>query len=190
MIQKFPFRRRFAVGALAVALAGGAGVAAYSAFAADAPQPGMHPGEMQHDWAKRREDHLVAELGLNPQQAALAQAAMAKMKPDHDMMERMHKSHEARLLALMDPNFDPRRAAAQEDQERADREARMKDARTSWFALWDSLDANQRVKARLMLLKMAERGPMERMHGEGMHGDGMRGPDGGHGGPDAPRPPM
>jgi hypothetical protein len=188
MAQKFPVRRRFAIGALALALAGGGTVAAYSAFAADPPAPGMQPGQMHQEWQQKREQHLVDELGLNPQQAVLAQAAMAKMRPDHGMMDHMHKEHEARLLALMDPNFDPRKAAAMEDQERAEHEAHMRDARTAWFALWDSLDANQRVKARLMLLKMAERGPMEHMHGhDGMHGGGdMHGP----GGPNGQHPPM
>jgi Spy/CpxP family protein refolding chaperone len=187
MVKKFPFSRRIAAGAVALALAGGGGLAAYSAFAANPPaQPGMPP-DMHHDWEQKRESHLVEELGLNPQQAQLAQAAMAKMRPSRDMMEHMKKMHEARLEALMDPNFDPRKAAAMEDEERAAHEAHMKDARTAWFALWDSLDAGQRVKARLMLIKMAERGPMEHMPHEGMHGD-MH--DGEGPGPQGPRPPM
>jgi hypothetical protein len=196
MLKNVPFKRRsVAAAALAVTLITGAGVFAWSAEAADSQTtPSGMP--MHHDWEQMRMHRMAEELSLNPQQQQLAMTAMQKMHPSKEAMQRMKKEHEQHLLALMDPNFDPRKMAAEEDQMHSEMEAKQKDARGAWFALWDTLSPEQRVKARLMLLKMAER-----EHGHGMHGDhgpedmhegheGMRGgPDGMHGGPDGMPPP-
>jgi Spy/CpxP family protein refolding chaperone len=197
MLKNVPFRRRAAAIALGFAAVAAAGAYAYSADAADAPQaqPGM---AMHHNFEEMRMHRISEELALTPQQQALAKTAMEKMRPSHEEMEAMRKRHEAQLVALMDPNFDPRKAAAEEDAEHAAMEAHKKDARGAWFALWDTFNPDQRVKARLMLLKMAERehghfGERGDMHGpDGMHGgpDGMHGgPDGMHGAPDGMPPP-
>lgn len=190
MFNNVPFRRRAAALALGFAAVAAAGAYAYSADAADSPQaqPGM---AMHHDFAEWRMHRISEELALTPQQQVLAKSAMEKMRPSHEEMEAMRKRHEAHLVALMDPNFDPRKAAAEEDAEHAAMEAHKKDARNSWFALWDTFNPDQRVKARLMLLKMAEHehghgGEHGEMHGpDGMHG----GPEGMHGGPDGMAPP-
>ena len=194
MLKNVPFRRRAAAIALGLAAAAAAGGYAWTADAADSPQaqPGM---AMHHDFAEMRLHRMSEQLSLTPQQQQLAKSAFEKMRPSHEEMEAMHKRHEASLVALMDPNFDPRKAAAEEDQEHAAMEVHKKDARQAWFALWDTLNPDQRVKARLMLLKMAERehgghrgegGEHGEMHGpDGMHG----GPDGMHGGPNGMPPP-
>ena len=186
MLKNVPFRRRAAAIALGFAAAAAAGAYAYTAEAADSPQaePGM---AMHHDFAEMRMHRISEELALTPQQQQLAKSAFDKMRPSHEEMEAMRKRHEAHLVALMDPNFDPRKAAAEEDSEHAAMEAHKKDARGAWFALWDTFNPDQRVKARLMLLKMAEREHGHR--GErGEHGE-MHGPDGMHGGPDGMAPP-
>jgi hypothetical protein len=145
---------------------------------------------MHHDFMQMRLKHMSDELMLTPQQQQLAQVALQKEEPSKEAREAMRKHHEAHLVALMDPNFDPRKLAAEEDQEHAAMEAQHKDARNAWFALWDSLNADQRVKARLMLLKMAEHEHGHHgMHGGyGEHGGMHGGPDGAHGGMPPPPP--
>jgi len=186
MLKNVPFKRRAAALALGFTLVAGAGALAWTAQAADAPagQPGM---PMHHDFMQMRLKHMSDELALTPQQQQLAEAALQKEHPSKEAMEAMRKRHEAHLVALMDPNFDPRKLAAEEDQEHAAMEAQHKDARNAWFALWDTLNPDQRVKARLMLLKMAEH---EHGHHHGMHGDEgpHGGPDGAHGGIPPPPP--
>jgi hypothetical protein len=198
MLKNVPFKRRtVAAAALAVTLVASAGAFAWSAEAADSQTtPSGMP--MHHDFEQMRMHRMAEELSLNSQQQQLAMTAMQKMHPGKEAMQQMHMAHEQHLLALMDPNFDPRKMAAEEDQMHAAMEAQRKEARSAWFALWDTLSAEQRVKARLMLLKMAEREPGHGMHGDepgdhdGMHGDhdGMHGgPDGMHGGPNGMPPP-
>ena len=123
MLNNVPFKRRsIAAAALAVTLITGAGVFAWSAQAADSQTtPSGMP--MHHDFEQMRMHRLADELSLNSQQQQLAMTAMQKMHPGKDAMEQMHKAHEQHLLALMDPNFDPRKAAAEADQMHAAMEA-------------------------------------------------------------------
>jgi hypothetical protein len=105
------------------------------------------------------------------------------------MREKKRAEHERYLAALMDPSFDPRKWIADQDRERAEQEAHMKESRTAWLAVWDSLDAGQRTQVREFLFKRAQH------HGHHFgghdHGDrgGMRPGDGGPGKMDsAPMP--
>jgi hypothetical protein len=95
----------------------------------------------------------------------------------------MRASHEQYRAALMDSSFDPHKWVAEQDKDRAEREAHMKDSRTAWLAVWDSLDAAQRTQVREFLFARADhehRGHWahhEDQHGEEGHGmPGAAGP--------------
>jgi Spy/CpxP family protein refolding chaperone len=123
--------------------------------------PGMH---MMREAARLR-----TSLQLNGQQAALWDRAVAAMKPQGDPRADMKARHERIAAMLDDPNFDPRRLAAEMDRAETEHRARMSSVREAWFALYDSLNPVQRGQVREFLREKMTR------HEGGMHGP-MGGP--------------
>jgi Spy/CpxP family protein refolding chaperone len=143
------------------------------------PDGKMGPGGpgMQGMHKMREVERLKTSLQLNAQQAAVWDRAVAQMKPQgdrRDMREQMKARHDRMAAMLDDPNFDPRRLAAEMDRVGAERKARMTTIRDAWFAVYDVLNPVQRGQVREFL-----RERMTRHHG--MHG-GMHGDRGGPGG--------
>lgn len=131
---------------------------------------GMHGMHMMHELAR-----LKTSLRLTPEQAALWDRAEQQMKPASDVREQMKARHERMSAMLDDPNFDPRKLAAEMDSVQAERMAKHKSTREAWFAVYDKLNPAQRGQVREFLRAHMARG--ERMRGHmgwmhrGMHGD-------------------
>jgi Spy/CpxP family protein refolding chaperone len=180
---------RFAPGLAAVAIAASACLAVAtvvqaqtpppprSASADARPMPARPPGGpmMEHEGGHGM--HMMREMGqfkaalqLNAQQSALWDKAVANMKPPADMREQMKARHERMTAMLNDPNFDPRKMAAEMDSVAAERKARMSSIREGWFAFYDSLNPMQRGQVREFLREKMMRGH----HGHHGRGD-MRG---------------
>jgi len=126
----------------------------------------------------REVDQLKTSLQLNASQSALWDKAVAQMKPPTDLREQMKAHHDKMTAALADPNFDPRKIAAEMERADAERRARMATIREAWFSVYDSLNPVQRGQVREFL-----RERMSHMHGghrmEWMHhreGGGHEGP--------------
>lgn len=178
---------RIASGLMVVAMAVGGGVAVTTLAEAQTTAPGG-PSTMEHGhWPGRgmsggpmmREvERLKTSLKLTPSQAALWDRAQDQMKPPADARERM-KARRDRIAAMLDdPDFDPRKLAADMDSADAERRARMTAVRDAWFAVYASLNPVQRGQVREFLRSrmswhhgMGERmrehrgEAMERMHG-------------------------
>jgi Spy/CpxP family protein refolding chaperone len=129
------------------------------------PDGMMGPGgpRMRGMHAMREVERLKTSLQLNAQQSALWDRAAATMKPQGDMHQQMKAGHDRMEAMLDDPNFDPRRMAAEMDRVAAERKARMTSIRDAWFAVYDALNPVQRGQVREFL-----RERMTRHHG--MHG--------------------
>ena len=140
---------------------------------------GMHEGHMMRELMR-----LKTSLKLDANQTQLWDRAEAMMKPPVDMREQMKARHERMGAMLDDPNFDPRKLAADMDSAQADRTAKMKGMRDAWIAVYLSLNPVQRGQAREFLRS-------HMMHGPRMHGGMEWHHDGGHGMPgkdtDAPK---
>jgi protein CpxP len=146
-----------------------------SAPADGRPMPPKPPGGpmMEHGG---RGMHMMREMGqfkaalqLNAQQSALWDKAVAGMKPPANMREQMKARHDRMTAMLNDPNFDPRKMAAEMDSVAAERKGRMASIREGWFALYDSLNPMQRGQVREFLREKMAHGH----HGHrGMHGKG------------------
>lgn len=135
---------------------------------------GAHPMHRMHDMAR-----LKTSLRLTPEQAALWDRAAQQMKPPADLREQMKAAHERMAAMLDDPNFDPRKLAAEMDNMQSERMARHKTMREAWFAVYDKLNPVQRGQVREFLRSHMARGermrdPMGSMH-RGMHGDHDKG---------------
>ena len=162
---------RFLVAALAVSL--GLAANAYAAPAEGSPAPqmmGMHGHHgMIHGRGMAR---LHDELKLDAKQEALWKDA-DKFAQDHraTMRERFGKDH-TELKAMLDkPGADLRALAKRMDDLRAEG---MKDrdvVRDRWFAVYDSLNAEQKEKVRLFFKAgMERRGDKGGQGGHRMHG--------------------
>jgi Spy/CpxP family protein refolding chaperone len=151
-------RLRLSIAAIGVAaVLGATALGTMAALAADTP--GMHgqmDGMQGHGGPGRAMERFKAKLKLTSSQAALWDVAASKMRPPAGAREHMRDAHEQYLNALMDSSFDPRKWLVQQDQQRAEREAQMKEARSAWLAVWDSLDASQRTQVREVLFKRAQ----------------------------------
>ena len=129
---------------------------------------GAHPMHMMHDMAR-----LKTSLRLTPEQAALWDRAEQQMKPPADLREQMKARHERMAAMLDDPNFDPRKLAAETDSMQSERIEKHKAMREAWFAVYDKLNPVQRGQVREFLRSHMARG--ERMPGymgskhRGMH---------------------
>ena len=135
------------------------------------PGPGMHSThDMQgmHDMHGMRHMHMMRELArlktslrLTPEQAALWDRAEQQMKPAADVREQMKATHGRMTAMLDDPNFDPRKLAAEMDRVQTERMAKHKTTREAWFAMYDKLDPVQRGQVREFLRS-------HMAHGKGM----------------------
>jgi len=115
-------------------------------------------------------DRLKTSLQLNATQAAAWDRAVAQMKPQPNTREQMKARHDRMTSMLDDPNFDPRKMAAEMESVAAERKARMTAMRDAWFAVYDTLNPVQRGQVREFLReRMSHMG-----HERGMHGH-MRG---------------
>jgi len=105
---------------------------------------------------------LHDELKLDAQQEALWKDAEASAREHHDAMRaRMAKDH-AEIKAMLDqPGTDLRAVAKRMDELRAEGLKQRDAVRERWFAVYDSLGAGQKEKARLFFKDGMER--MERM---------------------------
>lgn len=186
---------RIASGLMVVAIAVGGGVAITTLAEAQTTAPSMPPHRpgmegpgMPGGHMMREVERLKTSLKLSPSQAALWDRAQEQMKPPADAREKMKASRDRMAAMLDDPDFDPRKLAADMDGADAERRARMTAVRDAWFAVYASLNPVQRGQVREFLRsRLAERHGMrghmgermERMHGR----DGDRDDKGG-------RPPM
>jgi hypothetical protein len=145
--------------------AGGPGYGHGGPGAAHAMAPGFHG---------RAFSRLHDELKLDAQQEALWKDAEASAREHRDAMRaRMAKDH-AEIKAMLDqPGTDLRAVAKRMDELRAEGLKQRDAVRERWFAVYDSLGAGQKEKARLFFKDGAER--MERMadHGRDRSGRGQ-----------------
>lgn len=190
--------QRCAPGLLAVLVAAGGGVAVTTiahaqataatpgAQAAPPPHPPMEPhGPGMHGHPMMRElERLKTSLKLDASQTALWDRAQARMRPPTDPRDGMKARRERIAAMLDDPNFDPRKLAADMDGADTERRAQMSAMRDAWFAVYDSLNPVQRGQVREFL-----RSHMGRPHGRGggEHDGWMHQRDGGPGREMAPR---
>ena len=137
--------------------------------------PGMHGMHRMHSMHEL--ERLKTSLRLDARQAGLWDRAVEQMKPPADMREQMKSRHERMTAMLDDPNFDPRKAAAEMDRMESERAAHKKTVRESWFAVYDSLNPVQRGQAREFLRsRLAHMGGMrERMMHWRDHDEGRKG---------------
>ncbi len=111
-------------------------------------------------------ERLKGSLRLTAGQAALWDKAEAQMQPSGDPREAMRARRDRTAAMLDDPNFDPRKLAAEMDSGDAERRARTTSVRDAWFAVYDSLNPVQRGQAREFLRSHLS-------HRHGMHGERM-----------------
>lgn len=162
----------FASSLLVVAIAAGSGIALTTladaqTTTAPAAAPMPHPiGPEGHGSGGRhlmREvERLKTSLKLTPSQKALWDRAQEQMKPPADLREKMKARHDRMAAMLDDPDFDPRKLAADMDSAQAEHHARMTAMRDAWFAVYASLNPVQRGQAREFL-----RSRLAQRHGMG-----------------------
>jgi Spy/CpxP family protein refolding chaperone len=171
---------RFLPGIAAVSVAVATCLAAATVvYAQSAPAP-RAPGEMRAPappggWKgghggpgmrmMREVERLKTSLRLNPQQAAVWDKAVATMKPDGNPREQMKARRDRMTAMLDDPNFDPRKLAAEMDGAEAERRAKMNAVRDAWFAVYDSLNPVQRGQVREFLRERMSHGEHHGMEG-------------------------
>jgi Spy/CpxP family protein refolding chaperone len=178
---------RFGPGVAAVAVALAACLATVTVVDAQTPPTPPHPPGhpmmggpgQQHGMRMMRElDRFKTSLQLNAQQSAAWDRAVAAMKPQGDMRAQMKAQHDRMAAMLDDPNFDPRRMAAEMDRLGAEHRAKMNSVREAWFAVYDTLNPVQRGQVREFLReRMSHR--MHERHDRGgwkHEGDGREGP--------------
>ncbi len=123
------------------------------------PRGGPWDGMHHRDHMARELARLRTSLRLDDKQGALWDQAVGRMQPPADARERM-KAHHDRLTAMLDdPNFDPKKLAAEMDREEARRTSEMKGARDAWIAVYESLDPVQRGRVREYLRGHMANGP-------------------------------
>ena len=167
--MKSEFSPRLLVAALVLALgAGGA------AFAMSPERCGAGGGRMQHGMGYHLQDmsRLHGELKLDARQEALWQDAEQFSRTSmRDMREQMRKHREEALAAISKPGADLRAILKQMDDLRDGGRQQREAGRDRWLAVYDSLDAAQKEKARLFF-----KSKLERMGQGGRYGP--RGPAG------------
>ncbi len=141
---------------------------------------GMHRMHMMHELAR-----LKTSLRLTAEQAALWDRAEQQMKPAADIREQMKARHERMAAMLDDPNFDPRKLAAETDSMQSERMAKRKSMREAWFAVYDKLNPAQRGQVREFLRSHMARGEHMRGHTGWQHRGMQDGQE--KGGPGTPR---
>lgn len=134
------------------------------------PGRGMHGMShgMQH--GIKGMARLHGELKLDARQEALWQEAGKSAKDNTGgMREQMRKQREAALETLKQPGADLRAVLQQMDEAKDAGRKQHEASRQRWLAVYDSLNAEQKEKARLFFKDRLER--MERF-GQGGHSRG------------------
>jgi len=136
--------------------------------AALAQMPDSPGAEGMHGFGR-----LHKQLNLNPQQEELWQKAQTAQRDAFKSLRTTGEQNRAKLRAEIDkPGADLKQFAQTRDQLREQMRTQMdashKQVRDAWFALYDTLDANQKEQVRLAILS-----GMDRMGrgGHRMHGD-------------------
>ena len=141
-------------------------VAAGSAWA---QMPQGQQMEGMHGFAR-----LHKQLNLNPQQEELWQKAQTAQRDAFKSMRTTGEQNRAKLRAEIDkPGADLKQFAQTHDQLREQMRSQMdashKQVRDAWFALYDTLDANQKEQVRVAIVSGMDRmGRGHRMHGDHM----------------------
>lgn len=167
--MKSKFSPRLLVAALVLALGAGGAV-----FAMSPERCGAGGGRMQHGMGYHLQDmsRLHGELKLDARQEALWQdAEQFSQTSMRDMREQMRKHREEALAAVSKPGADLRAILKQMDDLRDGGRQQREAGRDRWLAVYDSLDAAQKEKARVFF-----KGKLERMGQGGRYGP--RGPAG------------
>ncbi|MBK7424085.1 MAG: periplasmic heavy metal sensor [Propionivibrio sp.] len=169
MKNSFPkFSPRIIVAAVAISL----GLAA-SAFAVSqrggehcGPGAGMPGQRMEH--GMKEMSRLHNELKLDAKQEALWKDAEQAGKDNMaSMRERFSKQREENLSLLKQPGADLRAVLKRMDELKAEGKKQHEANRDRWLTVYDSLNAEQKEKARLFFL-----GKLERMERGGPRGPG------------------
>ncbi|NMQ05176.1 periplasmic heavy metal sensor [Candidatus Accumulibacter phosphatis] len=167
------FTPRILVAALILALgAGGA------AFAMSPERCGAPGGRMEHrmQYHMKEMSRLHDDLKLDARQDALWQDAEQFSRTSmREMGEQWRKHHEEVLASVSKPGADLRAVVKQMDELKDAGRKQREAGRDRWLAVYDSLDAAQKEKARLFF-----KSKIERM------GQGGRFGPGGPGGPGGP----
>ena len=159
MKNTFPkFSPRIVVTAVALSL----GLAA-SAFALSprggeqcGPGPGMPGQRMEH--AMKEMSRLHDELKLDARQEALWKVAEQAGKDNMaGMRERFSKQREENLALLKQPGADLRAVLKRMDELKAEGQKQHEANRDRWLTVYDSLNAEQKEKARLFFLSKLQR---------------------------------
>jgi len=159
MKNSFPkFSPRIIVAAVALSL----GLAA-SAFAVSqrggehcGPGAGMHGQRMAH--GMKEMSRLHDELKLDARQEALWKVAEQAGKDNMaGMRERFGKQREENLSLLKQPGADLRAVLKRMDELKAEGQKHREASREQWLTVYDSLNAEQKEKARLFFLSKLER---------------------------------
>ena len=154
-------KTRFSPRTLIAALALTLGVAA-AAFAAGPNEQycGHGGGRMEHGMqhGMKEMSRLHGDLKLDAKQEALWQDAEKGARDNMSgMHEQMRKQREASLAALSQPGADLRAVLKQMDEARDAARKQHEANRDRWLAVYDSLNAEQKEKARLFFKTRLER---------------------------------
>ena len=169
MKTKFSPRLIASVIALSLGLAGGAYAMPRGDGPSGGPGMGMHGQGMMH--GMKEMTRLHDDLKLDAKQEALWQTAAKAGKDNMDTMREQHrKQHDDMLAQLKQPGADLRVALKKMDDLRAEAQKQHDAGRDRWLAVYDSLNAEQKEKARVFFVS-----GMERMGQRGQQGHhGMR----------------
>lgn len=152
MKTKFSPRLIASVAVLTLGLAGGA----YAMPRGDGPSgPGMHGSMMMH--GMKDMSRLHDDLKLDAKQEALWQDAIKAGKDNMDAMREQHrKQHDDMLAQLKQPGADLRAVLKKMDDFRAEAQKQRDTGRDRWLAVYDSLNADQKEKARVFFVNKME----------------------------------
>ena len=144
-----PFTPRSILTAVVVSL--GLVASAYAVAPKDDAPNGPGAGMHQKHMAREMKDllRLQTELKLDTKQAALWQEAEKSMQESRvGMRERMRKNHQEIQSLLAQPGADLRAVAKRMDEFKAEGQKLREASRDRWLAVYDSLNADQKEKAR------------------------------------------
>ena len=152
MKTKFSPRLLASVIVLSLGLAGGA----YAMPRGDGPNSG--PGMGMYGHGMRDMTRLHDDLKLDAKQEALWQAAIKDGRDTMDAMREQHrKQHDELLAQLKQPGADLRVALKKMDDFRAEAQKQRDAGRDRMLAVYDSLNADQKEKARVFFVSKMER---------------------------------
>jgi Spy/CpxP family protein refolding chaperone len=155
---------------IASALTLGAAATAFAVAPSDSEHcsPGRGMGGMQGGIQQGMKDmsRLHSDLKLDAPQEALWQEAEKATKDNMGgMREQMQKQREAALATLNQPGADLRAVMKQMDEAKDIARKQHEAGRDRWLAVYDSLNAGQKEKARLFFKSKLEH--MGQMPGDG-----------------------